>query len=681
MNVRPRPVNRSTLHRPLLLVLAPIVALAVFGWVLLRRDQSEVEREARERATASARLWMAGIEREWAVHWPEVLESLGGTNAAVLRVRFDGLLRLVQPVEASLVPEPPAWTRTLPASLAQALEALRTAEIQGPTNAVASLASRIESAATNHPALMATAELARLRLPSLDRADAAARIQALGLQALAAQWVDERGVPVAASAAVWLGVNAPERLRGPGGIELLRGLVHEQPSLLTSWILARASTNSASPELANLQAEWQTTEVRRALAGAFRAAAVNAGGASGPAWLRVGTNHWLMRRGFRESGMEVEFLERATIARGVEAIRSRLGPPDWPPGMESEFELAGEPMVASHVSGSERPRAKSGANLVTQLQGTLAGVFGPGSGEGGVGLQLRVRLVEPQKLFAAQRRQQRLFTGLLLGVVGVAGIGLWQTRRAFLRQMTLNEEKTNFVSAVSHELRAPLASMRLLAEGLAEGRAEEPAKRREYAGFLVQETRRLGSLVENVLDFSRIEQGRKEYRFEPVDLLRLTRETVRIPSAVAAERDVRLEFLCPESDDEREIWADASSLQQALLNLIDNALKHAPAGTAVEVEFHFNPKRRWPVRIVVSDAGPGIPPEEHDRIFDRFYRRGSELRRETQGVGLGLSLVRHTMQAHGGRVRVESRPGHGATFTLELPLRPPGVQDAEKSSS
>ena len=95
----------------------------------------------------------------------------------------------------------------------------------------------------------------------------------------------------------------------------------------------------------------------------------------------------------------------------------------------------------------------------------------------------------------------------------------------------------------------------------------------------------------------------------------------------------------------------------------------------------FNPDRRWPVRIVVSDAGPGIPPEEHDRIFERFYRRGSELRRETQGVGLGLSLVRHTLEAHGGRVRVESRPAHGATFTLELPLRPPGVEDAEKSSS
>ena len=677
---RPPPfVNRSTLHRPLLLVLAPMVALAVFGWLSLRRDQSEVEREARERATTSARLLMAGIEREWAVHWPEELESLGGTNAAVLRVRFDGLLRLVQPVEFSFVPEPPAWTRTLPASLWQSLEALRTAEIQGPTNTAFALARRIESEATNHPALMATAELARLRLPSPDRADAAVGIQALGLRALAAQWVDERGVPVAASAAVWLGVNAPERLRDPGGMELLTGLVQEQPSLLTSWILARAITNSASPAVSRLQAEWQAAEVCRALASAFRAGAANAGGASGPAWLHLGTNQWLMRRGFRESGMEVEFLERATIARGVEAIRSRLGPPDWPPGMESEFELAGEPIRAGLGSGSERPQAASGGDLVTQLEGTLAGVFGAGSGEGGVGLQLRVRLVEPQKLFAAQRRQQRLFTGLLLGVVGVAGIGLWQTRRAFLRQMALNEEKTNFVSAVSHELRAPLASMRLLAEGLAEGRAEEPAKRREYAGFLVQETRRLGSLVENVLDFSRIEQGRKEYRFEPVDVLRLTRETVRIPSAVAAERDVRLEFLGSETA--VEIWADAPSLQQALLNLIDNALKHAPAGTAVEVEFYFNPDRRWPVRIVVSDAGPGIPPEEHDRIFERFYRRGSELRRETQGVGLGLSLVRHTLEAHGGRVRVESRPAHGATFTLELPLRPPGVEDAEKSSS
>mgnify|MGYP000544171300 CR=1 FL=1 len=130
-----------------------------------------------------------------------------------------------------------------------------------------------------------------------------------------------------------------------------------------------------------------------------------------------------------------------------------------------------------------------------------------------------------------------LFAGLLAGVVGVAGIGLWQTRRAFLRQLALNEEKTNFVSAVSHELRSPLASLRLLSEALAEGRAEDPAKRREYAAFLVQETRRLGTLVENVLDFSRIEQGRKVYLPEPIDLPRLVHETVRILGPVAEERE------------------------------------------------------------------------------------------------------------------------------------------------
>jgi signal transduction histidine kinase len=210
--------------------------------------------------------------------------------------------------------------------------------------------------------------------------------------------------------------------------------------------------------------------------------------------------------------------------------------------------------------------------------------------------------------------------------------------------------------------------LRLLSEALAEGRAEEPAKRREYAAFLVQETRRLGTLVENVLDFSRIEQGRKVYVPEPIHLPRLVRETVRILAPVAGERDVvfRVEVM-PEGEG-FEVSADAAALQQALLNLVDNALKHAPTGSVVDVRLERGADPRRPVRMSVRDAGPGIPAEDHQRIFERFYRRGSELRRETQGVGLGLAIVRHVVEGHRGRVWVESEPGRGAAFFVELPV-------------
>ena len=259
---------------------------------------------------------------------------------------------------------------------------------------------------------------------------------------------------------------------------------------------------------------------------------------------------------------------------------------------------------------------------------------------------------------------------------GIAGIGGWQANRAFRRQLALSEEKSNFVSSVSHELRAPLASMRLLAEGLASGRVQEEVKRREYAGFLVQETRRLGALVENVLDFAGLEQGRKRYDFGPTDVVKLVQETVKLVEPLAAERGVRVGFATEEGAALTASW-DGRAVQRALLNLLDNALKHSPKDSVVTVRLESSPADRTgspeastTVRIAVTDHGPGIPPEDHARIFDRFVRRGSELRRETQGIGLGLALVKHIAEAHGGRVRVASVPGEGATFTLELPKSP-----------
>ena len=180
--------------------------------------------------------------------------------------------------------------------------------------------------------------------------------------------------------------------------------------------------------------------------------------------------------------------------------------------------------------------------------------------------------------------------------------------------------------------------------------------------------KRLGTLVENVLDFSRIEQGRKEYVPEPIHLPRLVRETVRILAPVAGERDVVLRVEVTPEGEGFEVAADAAALQQALLNLVDNALKHAPAGSAVEVWLERGTDPKHPVRLSVRDSGPGIPAEDHERIFERFYRRGSELRRETQGVGLGLAIVRHVVEGHGGRVWVESEPGLGAVFCVELPV-------------
>jgi len=308
-------------------------------------------------------------------------------------------------------------------------------------------------------------------------------------------------------------------------------------------------------------------------------------------------------------------------------------------------------------------------------------------------LRVKLFLANPVAYFARQRQRLWGFSALLVAAAGASVVGFFSARRAFLRARQLSELKSNFVSSVSHELRAPLASVRLMAENLEHGKITDGAKQREYYRFIVQECRRLGALVENVLDFARIEQGRKEYDFEPTDIGALVAQTVKLLKPAAGEKQVTLLIdgarrsaelplgTNTESTSEQRAeldrgapLLDASAIQQALINLLDNAIKHSPSGATVLVGLtppappvttgNSHPSR---FTLYVQDCGPGIPREEHEKIFQRFYRRGPELRRETQGVGIGLSIVKHIAEAHGGRVVVESEVGKGSRFALELP--------------
>jgi signal transduction histidine kinase len=282
-------------------------------------------------------------------------------------------------------------------------------------------------------------------------------------------------------------------------------------------------------------------------------------------------------------------------------------------------------------------------------------------------VRAEVFLTDRDGFFAEVRRRALISSLLILAAAGAALAGVAQARRSYVRQEDLNEAQANFVSSVSHELRAPLASVRLLAENLERGGDESPERRREYYGLMVRECRRLGTLVQNVLDWSRIERGGQQYEFAPADLAALARETARLMEPQFAERNVRLELQIAsdaQAPDSLEAVVDAASIQQALINLLDNALKHSPAGSVVSLSLARHGER---LQFTVADQGPGIPVDEHERIFDRFHRLGSELRRETAGIGIGLSIVKHIANAHGGSVRVFSTLGHGATFTLELP--------------
>jgi signal transduction histidine kinase len=288
-------------------------------------------------------------------------------------------------------------------------------------------------------------------------------------------------------------------------------------------------------------------------------------------------------------------------------------------------------------------------------------------------VRVRVALTSPRLLFASQERRILMIGALILASSFAACVGVAAAYRSFRRQLRLNELKSNFVSSVSHELRAPIASVRLMAESLERGTVRDSKKQNEYFQFIVQECRRLSSLIENVLDFSRIEQGRKQFEFEPTDVLALARQTVKLMEPYATERKVALE-LQSDCKDCVQINADGKAIQQALINLIDNAIKHSPPGEMVRIGLDCpNADRRRErnsvIALWVEDRGQGIPAEEHEKIFERFYRLGSELRRQTQGVGIGLSIVKHVVEAHGGRVLVRSSVGQGSRFTIELPFQ------------
>jgi signal transduction histidine kinase len=278
----------------------------------------------------------------------------------------------------------------------------------------------------------------------------------------------------------------------------------------------------------------------------------------------------------------------------------------------------------------------------------------------GNGLRLEIVAARPDMIERDARRQGRWTLGLLGIAVLTSGASLGLMHRSIRRERRLNVMKSQFVASVSHELRAPVASIRLMADALEEEKLSAETVK-DFHRLIAREGARLSTLVGNVLDHARIEQGRRVWKMEACDLADLTADTLRVMEPLAKEKNITLSSnISPV-----ESSVDAGAIQQALVNLLDNAIKFSPAGSSVETSLttdgHF-----W--KLAVRDEGPGIPKDEQSRIFERFYRLGDELRRETQGTGIGLSLVKAIAEAHGGRVTLTCAPGEGSIFTLIGPI-------------
>ena len=253
---------------------------------------------------------------------------------------------------------------------------------------------------------------------------------------------------------------------------------------------------------------------------------------------------------------------------------------------------------------------------------------------------------------------------LILGVLSVLMIGgLVLTYRSVNKEVALARLKSDFVSNVSHELRTPLALIRLYAETLELGRITTQEKKEDYYRIIRKESERLTALINNILDFSRIEAGRKEYDFRETDIAELVRNTLDAYRYQIEQQGFAFEQSIDESIP--AVRVDREAIARALVNLVNNALKYSATEKFLGVKLY---RDNGVLKLEVVDRGIGITRREQSKIFQKFYRTGDPLVHNTKGSGLGLSLVRHITQAHGGEVEVESTPGKGSKFTLSLPL-------------
>ena len=264
----------------------------------------------------------------------------------------------------------------------------------------------------------------------------------------------------------------------------------------------------------------------------------------------------------------------------------------------------------------------------------------------------------------AQGRGFMLLSGLLLAIFISAIIlgGALLTWQA-LGYRKDARRKTSFVSNVSHELKTPLTSIRMYAELLDENRIKSPEKKKQYLRVIVSETRRLTRLVNNALDFSRLEQGKKTYRIAPLNMSRFLQDLLDAQRLQLEQNGLVPDLSLPGGEPVAQVDRDA--IEQVMLNLFDNAVKYAADGKELTVVLD-----RWDTfcRIRVKDRGPGVPRAHRQKIFDKFHRVDDSLTAVKPGSGLGLSIARRLVMDLGGELGYASRQGGGSVFTVLLPM-------------
>jgi signal transduction histidine kinase len=356
--------------------------------------------------------------------------------------------------------------------------------------------------------------------------------------------------------------------------------------------------------------------------------------------------------------LAAQFLETGRAQAGEAALEASGAPDIW------KLTAAGGRAIALYRTATVLAAMRSlGTERKVALAVTPPGRAAPAGGESLPagsrlpGWQISLLPAADQAVDELARRQTASYLWIGMLAIAVVAITALAAGGAVRRQWQAARLKTDLAAAVSHELRTPLASMRLLVDTLLDDEAPDATKTREYLEMIARENARLSRLIENFLTFSRLERNRQQFDFHPTQPERVVQGAV---NAVQDRFPVEVD-LAPGLPPVR---ADQDALTTVLLNLLDNACKYTPGEKHIVLKAF---PRNGHVVFAVQDNGIGIAPRERKKIFRRFYQVDQRLARESGGCGLGLSIVEFIVRAHGGTVQVESEPGRGSTFSVELP--------------
>ena len=261
--------------------------------------------------------------------------------------------------------------------------------------------------------------------------------------------------------------------------------------------------------------------------------------------------------------------------------------------------------------------------------------------------------------------------GLVLLMLTLSLVALGLGLRLAMREVEVAELKSGFLANVTHELKTPLAMIRMASETLELGRVRNEADSKRFLATISRECRRLTHMINNVLDFAKIEEGKREFMFASADIGKLVHDTLEIFEPQFKQQGFEVEVDVP--DGLPRVQLDAQAITQCLINLVDNAIKYSRETKRIAIR--VSPDGNGRMRIRVADRGIGIAPRDSERIFEKFTRADTGLVHNVKGSGLGLALVRHIARAHGGDVELTSVPGEGSTFTLVLPVQQEGREE------